>query len=68
MDLGNIMLSEMSYRESQILYDITYMLNLKNKTNKCIEQNRNRFTDTENKLVVTNGEREGRRGKSRVWD
>ena len=31
--LEAIMLSEMSDRERQILYDITYMWNLKNKTN-----------------------------------
>ena len=31
IDLENIMLSEMSDRERQILYDITYMWNLKNK-------------------------------------
>ena len=33
MDLENTMLSEMSDREGQILYDITYMWNLKNNTN-----------------------------------
>ena len=33
MDLEGIMLSEMSDRERQILYDITYMWNLKNTTN-----------------------------------
>ena len=31
-------------------------------------QNRNRLTDIENKLVVTKGEREGRRDKLGVWD
>ena len=34
MDLEGIMLSEMSDRERQILYDTTYMWNLKNKTNE----------------------------------
>ena len=33
MDLEGIMLSEISDRERQILYDITYMWNLKNTTN-----------------------------------
>ena len=37
------------------------MWNLKNKTNKCMEHNRNRLTDIENKLTVTSGEREGGR-------
>ena len=36
MDLENIMLSEMSNIEKQILYDITYVWNLKNKTNELI--------------------------------
>ena len=30
MDLEGVMLNEMSERERQILYDITYMWNLKN--------------------------------------
>ena len=36
MDLGDIMLSWMSDRQRQILYDITTMWNLKNNTNDCI--------------------------------
>ena len=31
-------------------------------------QNRNKLTDTENKLVVTKGEREGRMVKLGEWD
>ena len=31
--------------------------------NEQIKQIRNKFTDTENKLAVISGEREGRRGK-----
>ena len=31
-------------------------------------QNRNRLTDTENKLAVTKGEREGGRGKGKIKD
>ena len=42
--------------------------NMKNKTNECALQNRNRLTDTENKLVFTSGEREGEKGKIGVWD
>ena len=34
MNLESIMLSETSQRKKQILYDITYMWNLKNKTNQ----------------------------------
>ena len=33
---------------------------------KCIQQNRNRLTDTENKVEVTSGEREGEKGKIRI--
>ena len=33
MDLEGIMLSEINQTEGQILYDITYMWNLKNTTN-----------------------------------
>ena len=38
MDLEGIMLSEMSDRERQILYDFTCMWNLKNKTNEQTKQ------------------------------
>ena len=34
MDLENVMLSEMSDWEGQMMYIITYMRNLKNKANK----------------------------------
>ena len=37
------------------------MWNLKDKTNECISQNRNRFIDKEKKLVVTSGKRGGER-------
>ena len=44
------------------------MWNLKNKPNDWMEQNRNRLTDGENKLVVIRGEREGRWSKIGVGD
>ena len=46
------------------------MWNLKNETNEYnkTEQNINRLTDIEKKLVVTSGEREGWRGNVRVGD
>ena len=34
MDIENVMLSEMSHRERQILSDFTYICYLKNKTNE----------------------------------
>ena len=59
MDLKGIILSEIkSDRERQILYEIIYMWNLKNKTTSEYSK-KNRFTDIENKLVVTSGGREG---------
>ena len=38
----------------QILYDFTYMWNLKKKT-KQTKQNGNKLTDTQTKLVVARG-------------
>ena len=38
---------------------VPHMQNLKNKTNLQLQQKRNQLTDTENKLVVPGGEREG---------
>ena len=43
--------------ERKILYDITYMWNLKNKTDKCNK------TDIENKLMDTSGEGQVRSGE-----
>ena len=63
MDLENSVLSKLSDRERPVLSLLTYMYNLKHRTNVHIYQNRNRLTDTENKLVVTSGEREGRRAR-----
>ena len=64
MDLENSILSEV--QERQILYDITYMWNLKNNTNGSTYKIE-RLTDMENKLIVTKGEREGGRDKLGVW-
>ena len=45
-----------SDRERQILYDITYMWNLKKLIQMNLYlQNRNRLTDIENKLMVKKG-------------
>jgi len=58
MDLEDIKPSEV--RERQILYDVTYMWNLKTKhTNECNEKETD-STDAENKQVVTSSEWEGR--------
>ena len=53
MDPENIKLREV--RERHILYDITYMWNLKNWYKWTYLQNRNRVTDVENNLMVTGG-------------
>ena len=59
MDLEIIIISEVR----QISYDIAYMRNLKKWYKLTYLQNRNRLTDTENKLMVTKGERGWRRDK-----
>ena len=58
------MLSEISQR--QILYDITYMWNLKNTSSEYNKKG-SRLTDTETKLVVTSGEM-GRKGNIGVGE
>ena len=53
-------------KEAQDKYCVfTYKWNLKNKTSEQIEQNRNRLKNTENKLVVTRGERRLGEGQNR---
>ena len=44
--------------ERKILYNITYMLNLKKWHKWTYLQNRNRLTDIENKPMVTKGDSE----------
>ena len=56
MYLLGIMLTEISQTETQMPYGLVYMWNLKYKTKDWTKQNRNRLTDTENKLLVTKGE------------
>ena len=43
--------------EKEILYDITYMWNLKVVYNWAYLQNKKRLTDIENELMVTKGEK-----------
>ena len=43
-----------------MLYDITYLWNLKYNTNKYTQKNRKRLTDVDNKLMVTSEERGSR--------
>ena len=49
-----------SDRGRQILYDITYMWNLKLKQTSEFNKKRKGPIDTKNKIVVINGERESR--------
>ena len=61
MKLEGTMLSEMSYRERQILYDFTYMWNLKNKTNEQTKQKQSyRYRDQTGSCQVVG------RGKKKV--
>ena len=62
MDLQGITLSEVSQTEKDKYYVFTYRWNLRNKQYNKNKQTK-RFTDAENKLVVTNGEGRGGGGK-----
>ena len=55
-------------RERQILYDITYMWNLKYDTNELIYETRNRLTDIQNSLMVAkeDGRGQGYSGNLRL--
>ena len=56
MQLEIIILSEVkAERERKIPYDITYMWESKTWCKWAYLQNRNRLTDTENRLVVAKG-------------
>ena len=48
-----------SDRERQILFVITYMWNLKGKTNKCIKQNRLTDVEKQTRFQCGKGRREG---------
>ena len=62
------MLSEICQTEKGNTVCHHLMWNLRNKTNECLYQNRNRLTDTKNKRVDTNGEREAGAGTIGVQD
>ena len=63
-DLEIIMLSEV--RQRQILYDITYMWNIKNNTGKSIHKTETQSQKQKN--MVTQGEKEWERNKLGVQD
>ena len=68
MGLEIIILSK-SDGERQIIYDFTYIWNLKKRYKWTYLQNRNRHTDLENKLMVTKGDSgDGGRDKLGIWD
>lgn len=58
--MEGFILREVKQRKTNTLF-FTYIWNLKIKTNEYIQQNRNRLR-SESKLVIINGERDGR------WD
>ena len=55
-----------SDRERQPSYDTLYMRNLKKVIKWTYLRNRNRFTDIENKLLVTKGN-SGGRGRDNIY-
>ena len=56
MDLGGIMLCEISQTEKDRYHMILLILFFTLKKNEHTKQNRNKFIDTQNSLVVTRGE------------
>ena len=69
MELDGIIISEISQREKDKYCILSFICVIeKNKTIRCMEQTRNRLTVTENKLIVTKGVRERRKGKILAWD
>ena len=67
MGLEIIIISEVkSKKERQLLYDITYMWNLKYDTNEPIYET-NKIMDVENRLVVAKGEGVGGREGAGGW-
>ena len=66
VDLETIILTEVNQKERSISHNITCMLNLKKWYKWTYLQDRNRLSDTENRLMVTKGEEE--RGKFGSWD
>ena len=55
MDLEGVMPSKTRHTEKDKYHSFIYMWNLRNKIREHGKQDRNRFRDTENKLVVTRG-------------
>ena len=58
----------MRQRKTNTVYYHLYVESKKYRQTSEFNNKTNRFTDTENKLVVTGGEREGRMGKIGVQD
>ena len=67
MNLEGIMLSDISQTETD-KYSMLSLICGVQKIKQMYMQKRNTLTDIENKLVVTSGEREGRRGKIEIWN
>ena len=68
MEVENIILCEVSLTEKDKYHMISLIRGiLKNDTNELYLENRDTFTDIEDKLMVTKGER-GRRDTLTVWD
>ena len=67
MDLEIIILREVNHTQKDKHHMISLMWNLKKNRYKNIYADRNRFTDFENKLVVTKGHSCGEDGL-RVWN
>ena len=68
MNLENIILSEVSQTERQILYDIAYMWNQKNDTSESIYKTESESQTYKTNLWLPKGKGKGGRDKLGVWD
>ena len=67
MDLERIVFTGIHQTENDKYCILSHIWNLKYNTNEGTKQNINRLTDKENKLMDANGEKEGGKGKIKVW-
>ena len=67
MDLENVILSEVSHTEKEKYHIYHFYVESKNMTRTYL-QNRNRFTDIKNRLVVAKREEGGKRQVLGLWN
>ena len=68
MDLEGIILSEICQTEKDMYSMLSIICRIEKIKQINVYNKPETFTDIENNLVITSGEREGGRGKIGVWD